>query len=136
MREAPAHHGVELRVQNPARAAREAAAGPQQASWVPPVVKTVAVTGDGIPDFVAALDRHAEYLAGSGELRRRRLRRLREQVVEVAEQRLRRRLWNDPGIREFIDSVVPLIEQGAATPWGVVDEVLRRGAGVIARTES
>lgn len=131
----PGHHGVELRAVNPGRVARAAAAAAQHASWIPPVVKTVAVTGEGIPEFVAALDRHAQYLDVSGELRRRRRRRLREQIAEVAEQRLRRRLWNDPGIREFIDSVVPRIEQGNATPWGVVDELLRRGASVIARTE-
>ncbi len=132
----PAHHGVDLGAANPARAVRAAAAGPQQDAWVPPVLKTVAVKGEGIPDLIAALDRHAQYLVESGELQRRRLRRLREQLVEVVEQRLRRRLWNDAGVQEFIGTVLPRIERGEATPWGVADDLILRGVHAIARTDS
>jgi LAO/AO transport system kinase len=132
----PAHHGVDLKaVANPARAARAAAAGEQRDRWTPPVLTTVAQQGQGIAELAAALDRHHGYLEQSGELRTRRRQRLREQVVEVAEYRLRRRLWSDSGIRAYIDSMLPRIEAGELSPYGIADELLARGAHVIARTE-
>jgi LAO/AO transport system kinase len=132
----PAHHGVDLKtVANPARAARAAAAGEQRDIWTPPVLTTVAQQGQGIAELAAALDRHHGYLELSGELRTRRRRRLREQVVEVAEYRLRRRLWSDSGIQAYIDSMLPRIEAGERSPYGIADELLARGAHVIARTD-
>ena len=41
-------------------------------AWRPPVLKTVASTGQGIDELVAEIDRHAAWLRESGELARRR----------------------------------------------------------------
>jgi len=137
MKDVPAHHGVDLKpVTTPGRRAREAAAREQSDVWTPPVFKTVAVKGEGIEDVLTALDRHFRYLEASGELRDRRRRRLREQIVDVAEHRLRRRLWSDAGVRQFIDDMLPRIEAGELSPFGIADALLARGAPVIARTES
>jgi LAO/AO transport system kinase len=133
--EAPAHHGVDLKaIANPGKAARQAARAEQAAAWVPPVVLTVAHKGDGITDLVGFLDRHQGYLEDSGELRERRRRRLKEQVMDVAEYRLRRRLWSDPDVVSFVEAVIPRIEGGEVSPYGIVDELLTRGAPAIART--
>ena len=59
---------------------------------------------------------------------------LREQVKDVAEYRLRRRLWNDSQVLAFIDSVLPRIERGDVSPYGIADELLAKGAPAIART--
>ncbi len=44
----------------------------REGAWQPPVVMTVATTGEGIDDLAAEIDRHAAWLAESGELARRR----------------------------------------------------------------
>jgi LAO/AO transport system kinase len=135
--EAPAHHGVGLKaIANPGKAAREAARREEVESWTPPVVLTVAHKGDGVADLAAFLDRHHRYLEEGGGLRERRRRRLREQVMDVAEYRLRRRLWNDSQVLEFIDAVIPRIERGDVSPYGIADELLVKGAPAIARTSS
>lgn len=132
MANVPAHHGVELKtVANPARAAREAARERRDDQWTPPVLRTVAAKGEGVEDVLAALGRHQEYLDGSGERTRRRLARWREQVVEVAEQRLRRRVWEDEGIRAYIEGQLPAIVAGTTSPYAMADELLRRAAGVL-----
>jgi GTPase len=133
--ESAGHHGVDLKVMaSPGKAAREAARKEDTTSWTPPVALTVAHKGDGIPDLMASLDRHQRYLEESGELHERRRRRLREQVMDVAEFRLRRRLWNDGEVLAFIDSAIPRIEAGQVSPYGIVDELLVKGAPAIART--
>ena len=135
LRNVPAHHGVDLgAIANPAKAARIAAQGEQQEQWLPPVLRTVAAKGEGIAELVDALDRHFRYLGASGELTRRRRARWREQILEVAEQRLRRRVWGDPAIQAFIEASLPGVEAGSSTPFGIADELLQRGAGILTRT--
>ena len=79
---------------------------------MPPVLRTVASKGEGIAELIDALDRHFRYLGASGELTRRRRARWREQILEVAEQRLRRRVWGDAGIQAFIEAALPDVEAG------------------------
>jgi len=135
LRNVPAHHGVDLKkVMNPARLAREAAASDQADRWTPPVLRTVASQGEGIGDLVTALDRHFRYLETSGELRRRRRQRLREQVVTVTEHKLRQRLWRDDGTNAFLDSALTALETGSATPFTVADELLSRSGNLLTRT--
>jgi LAO/AO transport system kinase len=65
-------------------------------AWQPPVIQTVATTGEGVDDLVDAIERHHQTIAESGELERRRRGRLRAEieaiVVERASERARREL--------------------------------------------
>jgi LAO/AO transport system kinase len=135
--ESAGHHGVDLKVMaSPGKAAREAARKEDVTTWTPPVTLTVAHKGEGLPDLVASLDRHQRYLEEGGGLRERRRRRLREQVMDVAEYRLRRRLWNDSEVLAFVDMAISRIEGGEVSPYGIVDELLIKGAPAIARRSS
>ncbi len=51
--------------------------------WRPPVVMTSAVTGDGVDQLWSAIGDHRAYLASSGELDRRRSRRLLDELRRV-----------------------------------------------------
>lgn len=133
MKDVPAHHGVDLALKNPARVAREAAARDQTETWVPPVIRMVASKGEGIADLVTALDRHWRYLEASGELRLRRRQRLQEQVLQIAESRLRRHVWNDPQLIAYLEQTIGALERGAASPFRVADAVLERSAAIIQR---
>jgi len=52
----------------------------EHGDWIPPIVKTVASRGEGIDELDAAIVRHYEYLASSGELDRRNRERVRIRV--------------------------------------------------------
>ncbi len=60
--------------------------------WQPPVVRTVASTGEGIDGLIAAVDEHHAWLQDSGEGAVRRLRRARDEVEALALAIVRRRL--------------------------------------------
>ena len=49
-------------------------------AWVPPIVKTVATSDEGLTDLVAATERHQRYLAESGRFETRRRRELTAEV--------------------------------------------------------
>ena len=133
-----AHHGVDLRsvtdrdalrdAMNPARVARAAALEAEPEHWTPPVLRTVAATGEGMPDMVDALNRHVGYLQRSGELQRRRRSRLRARVMEVVEQQLRERLWNDGDTLAWLDAQLPALAAGEIGPFAVAD-TLRTQSG-------
>lgn len=148
LKNVPAHHGVDLKALgaaereaarkalNPARAAREAAGAADAESWTPPVLRAVAAQGEGIAELAAALDRHFAYLEASGTLRTRRRARLRERVVEVTEDRIRRRLWRDSGTTEWVDAQLDALEAGRITPFAVADALLARSGDLLTRTHA
>jgi len=127
----PAHHGVDLKRTNPARAAREAAAKNNPVEWTPPVLSAVATKEEGIDEIVTALDRHFAYLEQSGTLRARRRERMRERVMDVVEQKIRGRLWKDTGTMSWLELQLPSVEEGSATPFGVADQLLRQSGELV-----
>jgi len=123
----PAHHGVDLkRIMNPARVAREESRVEKPDAWTPPVLRAVAAKGEGIDEIVDSLDRHFNYLERTGELRGRRRERIVERVVEVAERRMHRRLWDDIPTMKWLDARVDELESGAITPYAVADQLLAK----------
>lgn len=145
LRNVPAHHGVQLGrpltheeklAMNPARAAREAAAAEHPEAWTPPVLRTVASQGEGVEEVVAALERHFGYLEASGTLRDRRRARLRERVVDVVEQKVRKRLWSDERTTRWLDDQLAALEAGTQTPFDVAERLLAGSADLITGTRT
>ena len=77
--------------------------------WMPPIVPTRAVDGEGIPQLVEELDRHGQHLRDTGQLEERRLRNLRKEVLAIATLRLRaeleRSLEEDPQLASLLEQV-------------------------------
>jgi LAO/AO transport system kinase len=126
MKDVPAHHGVDLKRLNPARLAREAAKQEQPEQWTPPVLRTIGATGEGVSEFLDALERHFGYLERSGTLQSRRRARLRERVVDAVEQRLRASLWRDAATNEWLEGRLPALERGETTPLAEADALIAR----------
>lgn len=59
--------------------------------WRPPVVRTVASSGEGIDQLWATIKEHRAHLESTGELERRRERRLTEELREIVLHRLEQR---------------------------------------------
>jgi len=80
-------------------------------AWVPPVVRTVASTGDGIDDLIAALEKHHDWLVETGELESRRIARARGEIDAIAVGILRRRMVAGDG-RARIDAAAADVVAG------------------------
>ncbi|GDX33006.1 transporter [Actinomycetes bacterium] len=55
----------------------------QHDGWRPPVLKTVASIGEGVDAVLAAIDEHRTWLIGSGQDRRRKLRRVHDEICAL-----------------------------------------------------
>jgi LAO/AO transport system kinase len=148
MRNVPAHHGVDLR-RIAGRAAGGGAGGgagegnervpgthphahpgPEggerdaPAEWEIPVLLTIARTGEGVPELAEAIERHRAWGKETGELARRRRKRLEERVREQVERALRRRVWVEGGGAGALERALPGLERGEESPYDVAARIV------------
>ena len=93
-------------------------------AWAIPVLKTVAQTGEGVPELLDAVDRHREHLEESGELEVRRRGRAALRVREVTERALRGILWGGTGTAALLEAGLDEIQRRTATPYSVAASIL------------
>ncbi|HYF39679.1 MAG TPA: methylmalonyl Co-A mutase-associated GTPase MeaB [Gemmatimonadales bacterium] len=124
-RNVPAHHGV--RAERGKFGARQRSVVPSSGRsdlWEQPVVLTSAVKGDGIPELVAALDRHHEWLGATGELEQRRRKRLMERTREVVDRATRRWVWEETRAEQLISERLDEVAEGRVSPYELAQDVL------------
>ena len=92
--------------------------------WEAPVLTTVATKGEGIPDLVAALDKHHEHLASTGKLEERRKRRLAARTRAVVNRAIRQWVWDETQAEELMAQRLDDIAAGTRSPYEVAAEVL------------
>ena len=92
-------------------------------AWTPPIIKTVAQTGEGVDEVVAELDRHREHLESSGEMQRRRTRRARDEIEAIAVTALRAK-WGDVHGRSELDDLAAAVVSGERDPYSAADELI------------
>lgn len=65
----------------------------EMGDWRPPILRAVSSTGDGIDEVYAAIGAHRSHLESSGELERRRRRRLEDELQQIVVRRLEARAY-------------------------------------------
>jgi LAO/AO transport system kinase len=79
-------------------------------SWRVPIIKTEAAKGEGVAELAEKIAEHRAHIEAEGTLDERRARNLRNEVLELAASRMRRRLEaavaDDTSVRELLDRVV------------------------------
>jgi len=91
--------------------------------WHPPIVQTVAQTGQGVDEVVARIDKHRAWLQDTGELERRRIRRARDEIEAIAVTALRAR-WGDVHTRTELDALAEQVAAGESDPYTAADALL------------
>ncbi len=92
-------------------------------AWRPPIIPTVASTGEGVAAVWDAVLAHREYAQTSGELGQRRTFRLREELREIVAQRLGRRA-REICTGERWDELTDAVVAHTTDPWSAADEML------------
>jgi LAO/AO transport system kinase len=92
-------------------------------AWRPPIVPTVATTGEGVPDVWDAVLAHRAHAETTGELTRRRNFRMREELREIVTQRLGQRA-RELCTGERWDQLTDEVVERTVDPWSAADEML------------
>jgi LAO/AO transport system kinase len=94
-------------------------------SWRPPIVDTVASTGDGVEELWKTVGQHQAHLASSGELDRRRAERrdeeLRRIVIETLNERTEH-VWQSAGLEPLRQALT----ERTIDPWAAAEQILAR----------
>jgi LAO/AO transport system kinase len=101
----------------------------ESAGWTPPVVETVATTGEGVDELVAVVDDHRTFLDESG-LRDQRVReRYADEIRTLLREDVARLVEAELEAEGGLDTAVERVLDGETTPYDVVDEVVGRFEG-------
>ncbi|WP_205470960.1 methylmalonyl Co-A mutase-associated GTPase MeaB [Nocardioides sp. SYSU D00038] len=94
-----------------------------EGAWRPPVLATVAQSGRGVAEVVAALDDHHAWLSEHGELERRRVRRARDEIEAIALTALRAGWAGVHGATD-LDVLAAAVVGGETDPYAAADRLL------------
>ncbi|MDQ7841584.1 MAG: methylmalonyl Co-A mutase-associated GTPase MeaB [bacterium] len=97
-----------------------------EGAWRPPVLPTVATTGEGVAEVLGAVSSHARYLEQSGALAARRKARWRREVVRAVEARLRAQTMGGAAVAS-LDELVELVASGQLDTRGAALRLLDAG---------
>jgi LAO/AO transport system kinase len=97
--------------------------------WIPPVVKTSALTGTGIAELYEQIIAHRRYLEGSEALQKRRWQALRTEIQRLVEQKVRARLWQNQEINARLEELVTDTMQKKLSPYQAAETLLNEMIG-------
>jgi LAO/AO transport system kinase len=90
-----------------------------RSDWTVPILHTVATRAEGIAELVAAIAEHRDWLAGTGELARRRSARMGSEIEAIALAGVRRRFSAGA-----VDGLAARVQAGELDPYAAADELL------------
>ncbi|MBW3562683.1 MAG: methylmalonyl Co-A mutase-associated GTPase MeaB [Actinobacteria bacterium] len=98
----------------------------EETGWWPPILRTVAVRGEGITELVDALDEHHEHLVETGTLATRHRARSRHMVREIAMTEVRQRFHGLPtdGGDGLLDRLAEEVAERDLDPYSAADQLL------------
>jgi LAO/AO transport system kinase len=93
-------------------------------AWRPPILKTEATTGSGVPELLEAIERFRAHTAASRGVRRRARAeyRLRELLAQRFVQHVERRVLNDGEFSQMLDRIAAR----EIDPYSAVDDIMKR----------
>ncbi|WP_415380861.1 methylmalonyl Co-A mutase-associated GTPase MeaB [Halosimplex sp. TS25] len=100
--------------------------------WDPPIVETVANRGEGVDDFIDALDAHRSYLAASGRLESKARTRYAEEIRTLLREDVRGLLAEEIEARGGLDERVEAVLRRETDPYTVAEEILEPLADCVA----
>ena len=93
--------------------------------WDPPIVRTVAVDGQGIDELDQAIEAHKEHGGRTGALEKKRGQRAAERVRDIVARRCERMVWLERGGERMLADGLARIAAGQTTPYALADEIAR-----------
>ena len=90
--------------------------------WVPPVIKTSAINGEGIKELITAIDEHHDWLENEQTEGRSRALRVRRRVKEIISEDLDQDFWTDRR-NKLLDKILSGNQNGTQTPYEIAEEL-------------
>src|SRR5690606_30164345 len=93
-------------------------------AWVPPILKAVARTGEGVPELVDAIDQHQEFIRGSEHAEEERRKHAQRQLVAIARAILHREALDAASQSGALAALVEQVAGRERDPRSAAEELL------------
>jgi LAO/AO transport system kinase len=100
-------------------------------NWVPPVLKTIASTGAGVPELAAAIDEYEAFLDGSELGRQRRIANWRNRLREMLRDEVLHRIVEGAFSDDAVELYAAQVAGHERDPYSLIGEIV----GKLARQE-
>lgn len=91
-------------------------------SWVPPVVKTIAIEGKGVDELAQAIGSYEEFLGKSDLGRQKRIQNWRDRLIEMLRDKVLERVMREQNGR--VDAYAADIAEHKRDPYSLVEELV------------
>ncbi len=98
----------------------------EHGSWIPPVVRTIAITGAGIEELEHVVDQFWSFLAQEGRLTARRETHWRARVMDMMHHELLRALRGRGLSDQILETVSHQVVLGERNPYQLVPQLLQQ----------
>ncbi len=98
---------------------------PEEKAWEPSVVKTVALTGNGVIELLDTISKHREHIRSAGREGHRR-RRVEEEVVSVIRDKATKQILSTLKESREFEEIVKRVLNLDTDPYTAVDEILSK----------
>lgn len=92
-------------------------------SWMPEIIKSVALENKGIDEIASEIKRHNDYLIDSGKFQLKREERARTRIKEIVEEIIREKLWHEVG-ENSLNSSLEKVVLGNLSPYHIAEEIV------------
>jgi LAO/AO transport system kinase len=97
---------------------------PRRDRWTPPVVKTVATEGKGVPELAGAIAGYQQFLEQQDLLLKKKISNWRERLVEMLREALVDRLLNERLPQDEVARLAAEIAEHRRDPYSLVEEIV------------
>lgn len=92
--------------------------------WRPPIVRTSTLDGSGIEEMFTAIERHRLFLEESGQLQKVREERVRRDVLDLIEYKIKHTVWEQVSGSEDFELMVSRIMFREMDPYAAATQLL------------
>jgi len=92
--------------------------------WVPPIVKTVASSGQGVDDLAAAIDSYEQFLAQDGLRLRKKIENWRDRLLEMLRDSMLHRLVREQMSDGDVARYAADVAEHRCDPYSLVEKII------------
>ncbi|MCX5894717.1 MAG: methylmalonyl Co-A mutase-associated GTPase MeaB [Proteobacteria bacterium] len=97
---------------------------PNPGPWRPPIVRSIAVQGEGIDELLSAVQSHREFLVAGGFLAARRKERLRAEIIRLVERRISKLIQTQLRHNGRFDALMEKVIAREEDPYSCIDRIV------------
>jgi LAO/AO transport system kinase len=92
-------------------------------TWMPNIIRAIAIENKGIKEIAEEIERHKEYLYEKDKFLKRREERTKIRIRSIVEEKIREELWSGTGEKSLNSSIDKAV-LGNLSPYHIAEEII------------